>query len=46
MRSLALIFFLSNLVYADLSTEELLNMSLDELLNVKVTSASKKVNLF
>jgi len=42
MRSLALIFLLSSLVYADLSTEELLNMSLDELLNVKVTSASKK----
>jgi len=42
MRSLALIFLLSNLVHADLSTEELLNMSLDELLNVKVTSASKK----
>jgi outer membrane receptor for ferrienterochelin and colicin len=42
MRSLALIFLLSSFVYADLSTEELLNMSLDELLNVKVTSASKK----
>ena len=42
MRSLALVFLLSSFAYADLSTEELFNMSLDELLNVNVTSASKK----
>lgn len=42
MRWLALISLLGSFLYADLSTQELLDMSLDELLHVKVTSASKK----
>jgi len=42
MRSLILISFLSSIAYAELSTDDLFELSLDELLNVKVTSASKK----
>lgn len=42
MRHLVLLSIFSTFVYADLSTQELLDMSLDELLNVKISSASKK----
>lgn len=42
MRSLALIILLSSFVYAELTTQDLFELSFDELLNVKVTSASKK----